>query len=68
MVRALNPRPLLFVEHKDFVWGQIASMYLAKVVGFVLVLTMVPIFSILRVPSTSASVNGASGMPIFLKT
>src|SRR6266571_588804 len=42
---------LLFVEHKDFVWGLIASMYLGNVVGLVLVLTTVPIFaSILRVP------------------
>jgi putative tricarboxylic transport membrane protein len=41
----------LFVEHKDFVWGLIASMYLGNVVGLVLVLTTVPIFaSILRVP------------------
>ncbi|MET4022630.1 TctA family transporter [Bradyrhizobium sp. S3.2.12] len=44
----LNPGPLLFVEHKDFVWGLIASMYLGNVV---VVLTTVPIFgSILRVP------------------
>src|SRR6266849_3585240 len=50
-IRGLNPGPLLFVEHKDFVWGLIASMYLGNVVGLVLVLTTVPIFaSILRVP------------------
>src|SRR6267378_202400 len=24
-IRGLNPGPLLFVEHKDFVWGLIAS-------------------------------------------
>jgi putative tricarboxylic transport membrane protein len=51
MVWGLNPGPLLFVEHKDFVWGLIASMYLGNVVGLVLVLTTVPVFaSILRVP------------------
>src|SRR5258705_13456328 len=51
MVWGLNPGPLLFVEHKDFVWGLIASMYLGNVVGLVLVLTTVPIFaSILRGP------------------
>src|SRR5213595_73219 len=51
MVWGLNPGPLLFIEHKDFVWGLIASMYLGNVVGLVLVLTTVPIFaSILRVP------------------
>src|ERR1700704_265980 len=43
-IRGPNPGPLLFVEHKDFV-------YLGNVVGLVLVLTTVPIFaSILRVP------------------
>jgi TctA family transporter len=51
MVWGLNPGPLLFVEHKDFVWAVIASMYLGNVVGLVIVLTTVPIFaSILRVP------------------
>jgi TctA family transporter len=51
MVWGLNPGPLLFIEHKDFVWGLIASMYLGNLVGLVLVLTTVPVFaSILRVP------------------
>jgi TctA family transporter len=51
LVWGLNPGPLLFVEHKDFVWGLIASMYLGNVVGLVMVLTTVPVFaSILRVP------------------
>jgi TctA family transporter len=51
MVWGLNPGPMLFVEHKDFVWGLIASMYLGNIVGLVMVLTTVPIFaSVLRVP------------------
>src|SRR5512141_2185530 len=51
MVWGLNPGPLLFVEHKNFVWGLIASMYLGNVVGLVLVLTTVPLFAaVLRVP------------------
>jgi TctA family transporter len=51
MVWGLNPGPLLFVEHKDFVWGLIASMYLGNIVGLVLVLTTVPLFAaVLRVP------------------
>jgi len=51
MVWGLNPGPLLFVEHKEFVWGTIASMYLGNVVGLVLVLSTVPVFaSVLRVP------------------
>ncbi len=51
MVWGLNPGPMLFVEHKDFVWGLIASMYLGNVVGLVMVLMTVPLFaSVLRVP------------------
>jgi TctA family transporter len=51
MVWGLNPGPLLFVEHKEFVWGTIASMYLGNVVGLVLVLCTVPVFAaVLRVP------------------
>ena len=45
MVWGLNPGPLLFVEHKDFVWGLIASMYLGNVVGLVIVLATVPLFA-----------------------
>ncbi len=51
MVWGLNPGPLLFVEHKDFVWGLIASMYLGNIVGLILVLSTVPVFAaVLRVP------------------
>src|ERR671932_360205 len=51
MVWGLNPGPLLFVEHKSFVWGTIASMYLGNVVGLVLVLSTVPFFAaVLRGP------------------
>jgi TctA family transporter len=51
MVWGLNPGPLLFVEHKSFVWGLIASMYLGNVVGLVMVLSTVPLFAaVLRVP------------------
>ncbi|RAI45038.1 tripartite tricarboxylate transporter permease [Rhodoplanes roseus] len=51
MVWGLNPGPLMFVEHKEFVWGTIASMYLGNVVGLVLVLSTVPLFAaVLRVP------------------
>jgi TctA family transporter len=51
MIWGLQPGPMLFVEQHDFVWGLIASMYLANVVAVVLVLSTVPIFaSILRIP------------------
>ena len=51
MIWGLQPGPLLFVEQPDFVWGLIASMYVANVVAVVLVLATVPLFaSVLRVP------------------
>ena len=51
MIWGLNPGPMLFTEHKDFVWGLIASMYLGNVVAVVLVLATVPLFAaILRIP------------------
>jgi putative tricarboxylic transport membrane protein len=51
LIWGLQPGPMLFVEQKDFVWGLIASMYLANIVGLLVVLTCVPLFAaILRVP------------------
>jgi TctA family transporter len=51
MIWGLQPGPLLFVEQREFVWGLIASMYVANVVAVVLVLATVPLFaSILRIP------------------
>src|SRR6266853_392954 len=56
MVWGLNPGPLLFVEHKDFVWGLIASMYLGNIVGLVMVLSTVPLFAaVLRVPFSAVA-------------
>ncbi|WP_323000388.1 tripartite tricarboxylate transporter permease [Castellaniella sp.] len=51
MIWGLQPGPTLFVEQKDFVWGLIASMYLGNVVGLVVVLSTIPLFTaILRIP------------------
>ncbi|HEY2560056.1 MAG TPA: tripartite tricarboxylate transporter permease [Caldimonas sp.] len=51
LIWGLQPGPLLFVEHKDFVWGLIASIYLGNVVGLLIVLTTVPLWaSIMRIP------------------
>jgi putative tricarboxylic transport membrane protein len=51
MIWGLQPGPMLFIEQSDFVWGLIASMYLANVVAVVLVLTTIPLFSsILKAP------------------
>src|SRR5947208_1665127 len=45
LIWGLQPGPLLFIEHKDFVWGLIASMYLGNIVGLLIVLTCVPAFA-----------------------
>lgn len=51
MIWGLQPGPMLFVEQHDFVWGLIASMYVANVVAVALVLATVPLFAaILRIP------------------
>jgi len=51
MIWGLQPGPMLFIEQSDFVWGLIASMYVANVVAVVLVLTTIPLFSsILKAP------------------
>jgi putative tricarboxylic transport membrane protein len=47
----LNPGPLLFTEHKDFVWGLIASIYLGHLLTFLICLTAVPLLAlIMRTP------------------
>jgi putative tricarboxylic transport membrane protein len=51
MIWGLQPGPMLFVEHKDFVWGLIASMYTGNIVGLLVVLTTVPFWAgVLRIP------------------
>jgi TctA family transporter len=51
LIWGLQPGPMLFIEHKEFVWGLIASMYMGNLFGLIIVLTCVPIFAaILRVP------------------
>jgi putative tricarboxylic transport membrane protein len=47
----LNPGGLLFKEQPEFVWGLIGSMYIANVIGVIMVLTMVPVFAAInRIP------------------
>jgi putative tricarboxylic transport membrane protein len=51
IIWGLQPGPMLFTEHPDFVWGLIASMYTGNVIGVAMVLLFVPLFaSILRIP------------------
>lgn len=51
MMWGLRPGPLLFVQHPDFIWGIIASMYVGNAVLLILNLPLVPLFAaMLRVP------------------
>jgi putative tricarboxylic transport membrane protein len=50
-VWGLTPGPLLFTEHKEFVWGLIASIYLGHIIAFVLCIVATPLLaSIMRAP------------------
>ncbi|HYU18703.1 MAG TPA: tripartite tricarboxylate transporter permease [Chloroflexota bacterium] len=47
----LTPGPLLFIQHPDFVWGLIASIYLGHFMTFVICLLAVPLLAaIMRIP------------------
>src|SRR5881296_119334 len=47
----LQPGPVLFIEHQDFVWGLIASIYLGHLMTFLICLAAVPLLaSIMRIP------------------
>ncbi len=51
MIWGLQPGPMLFKEHPDFVWGLIASIWGSNALGVLIVLLFVPVFvAILRVP------------------
>lgn len=51
LIWGLQPGPLLFVEHKDFVWGLIASVYIGNIFAVLLCLFASPLFAaIMRVP------------------
>ena len=51
MMWGLRPGPLLFEKNPDFVWGLIASLYLANVMLLVLNIAFIPMFvRALRIP------------------
>ncbi|MBI5167613.1 MAG: tripartite tricarboxylate transporter permease [candidate division NC10 bacterium] len=51
MIWGLQPGPMLFKEHPDFVWGLIASIWASNAIGVIIVLAFVPLFAaILRAP------------------
>ena len=53
MMWGLRPGPLLFEKNPDFVWGLIASLYLANVLLLILNIGFIPVFvRALRIPYT----------------
>jgi putative tricarboxylic transport membrane protein len=51
MIWGLQPGPMLFTDHPDFVWGLIASIWASNALGVLIVLAFVPLFvAILRTP------------------
>ena len=45
MIFGLTPGPMLFVEHKEFVWGLIGSCWVGNLIGFFIVLAFAPLFA-----------------------
>ena len=53
VIWGLEPGPMLFIEHTDFVWGLIASLYAANLFALILNLAFIPAFiAVLRLPFT----------------
>jgi putative tricarboxylic transport membrane protein len=53
VIWGLEPGPLLFVEHADFVWGLIASLYAANLFALLINIVFIPAFMwVLRLPFT----------------
>jgi putative tricarboxylic transport membrane protein len=53
VIWGLEPGPMLFIEHQSFVWGLIASLYVANVFAMLINLAFIPAFiAVLRMPFT----------------
>ena len=53
VIWGLEPGPMLFIEHKDFVWGLISSLYTANVMTLLINIGFIPAFiMLLRLPFT----------------
>ena len=51
VIWGLEPGPMLFVENQSFVWGLIASLYVANVFALVINMLFIPLFLwVLRIP------------------
>jgi putative tricarboxylic transport membrane protein len=44
IIWGLRPGPLLFVEHPDFVWGLIGSLYIANIFTVIVNIAFIPVF------------------------
>lgn len=53
IIWGLRPGPLLFVEHPDFVWGLIGSLYMANLFTVIVNIAFIPLFvKVLVMPFT----------------
>ncbi len=53
VIWGLEPGPRLFVDHSDFVWGLIASLYAANIFAVLINVAFIPVFiKILKTPFT----------------
>ena len=53
VIWGLVPGPMLFLEQKEFVWGLIASLYVANLFGAIINIAFIPAFLwVLRMPFT----------------
>ncbi len=53
VIWGLEPGPLLFVDHPDFVWGLIASLYAANLFTVIINVAFIPVFIwVLKMPFT----------------
>ncbi|MBC8338003.1 MAG: tripartite tricarboxylate transporter permease [Alphaproteobacteria bacterium] len=53
VIWGLEPGPMLFIEHKEFVWGLIASLYAANLFALVINIAFIPAFIwVLKLPFT----------------
>lgn len=53
VIWGLEPGPLLFVEQQEFVWGLIASLYIANIFALLINVAFIPAFiAVLKLPFT----------------
>ncbi|MEE9147129.1 MAG: tripartite tricarboxylate transporter permease [Candidatus Tectomicrobia bacterium] len=53
VIWGLDPGPMLFVEHQDFVWGLIGSLYVANLFTLLINIAFIPAFIwVLKLPFT----------------